>query len=277
MDNEVILEPETEPEVLELETVELETVELETAVPETVVVPETVEVVPDVVVPETVEVVPDVVVPDVVVPETVVPEVVVPEVVVPETVEVVTDVVVPETVEVVTDVVVPDVVVPETVEVVPDVVVPESKELVIYDTDTVSLSINKETNYFNVIVKENKIDGSETYNKTGVDEFLENFKNAWLTIEQEKLKVYLFVQIKGSEDFDSPLDSYIKLINCINSVNTIIKTHCHCMCILTNVQDGSSKLKTRFDYLKNSIKIIRPLLLTDKEREAELFLKTNKL
>ena len=144
----------------------------------------------------------------------------------------------------------------------------DPNSIVLLDTANAKITLNKTKSYFNITVLANE------YNEEGYNEFLEYFKQSWIYISKENLVFYLFIEIEGKENLEFPLDVYVKLIKCISSVDTIIKKHCHCMCILTK---GHCKWREYLDFLTNLIKPPRPLLLTDNKKEADTFLNSNKL
>ena len=139
--------------------------------------------------------------------------------------------------------------------------------VVILDTPSTKITLNKNKSYFNITVIANE------YDETAYNKFLEYFKQSWIYISKENLVFYLFIEIEGKENLEFPLDVYVKLIKCISSIDNNIKNHCHCMCILNT--GSCNKMKEYLDFLTNLIKPPRPLLLTDNKKEAEIFLSSN--
>ena len=115
------------------------------------------------------------------------------------------------------------------------------------------------------------------YNEKIFEEFLILFESTWFLIKKENLICHLCVNLEkcqGNHVF--PLHVYIKLANCLSSLNDTFNSNCHGISILTKdteIWNGIYNIIIKLWHPP----IRRPILLTDKIAEIKLFIKTNKL
>jgi hypothetical protein len=145
--------------------------------------------------------------------------------------------------------------------------------IVIKDTNTYSIFLDKTKSIYSVILKEDN-----PYNEKEFEEFLLYYKNTWEYIRENKLKYHQLINlaINGDNNNELPLDAYIKLIKNITETNDILNSNCHSICILTS---GSTKWKTAYELATKLWKPAkqRPLLFTEDSKHMEAFFLTHKL
>jgi len=144
-------------------------------------------------------------------------------------------------------------------------------EIYILDRPTVKIMLNKQLELFTVDLLSN--DG---YNEEGFNEFLAYFKNTWKTIQSGDDIFALYINIKESRDAEIPLQAYMSLLKCINDINDILRTRCHCICIFTN---DANKWQGVYDFMTKlwNPRENRPIKFTDDQDDKTLFLQSNKL
>jgi len=109
------------------------------------------------------------------------------------------------------------------------------------------------------------------------DEFLILFESIWTLIKKDKLMCHLFINLtESNENIILPLQVYIKLANCLSSLNDTFNSHCHGISILTKNSELWNGIYSIIIKLWHP-PVRRPIILTDKISEIKLFIKTNKL
>jgi hypothetical protein len=115
------------------------------------------------------------------------------------------------------------------------------------------------------------------YTEDSFDEFLILLESTWFLIKNENLICHLCINLENCEEnYNYPLNVYIKLAACLSNLNETFNSNCHGISIFT-------KDAERWMVIYNIIlklwypPIRRPMLLTDKISELKLFIKTNKL
>jgi len=144
-------------------------------------------------------------------------------------------------------------------------------EIYILDRPTVKIILNKHLELFTVRILQN-----DEYNSEGFEEFLKYFQNTWKIISASIDIFSLYVSLETDKDNELPLPAYMSLLKCINEINDILKTNCHCICIFTKEakkwQDAYNFITTLWNPKEN-----RPIKFTDNENVKTLFLQSNKL
>jgi len=144
-------------------------------------------------------------------------------------------------------------------------------EIYILDRPTVKIILNKKLELFTVRIISNNV-----YNQEGFDEFLNYFQNTWAIVKSSDEIYKLYIDIQADKDNELPLSAYMNLLKCINEINEILKTNCHCICIFTKDakkwQDAYNFIKTMWNPREN-----RPIIFTDNIENKTLFLQSNKL
>ena len=99
----------------------------------------------------------------------------------------------------------------------------------------------------------------------------------WTLIKKDKLICHLFINLtESNENIILPLQVYIKLANCLSSLNDTFNSHCHGISILTKNSELWNGIYSIIIKLWHP-PVRRPIILTDKISEIKLFIKTNKL
>jgi hypothetical protein len=115
------------------------------------------------------------------------------------------------------------------------------------------------------------------YKEDAFDEFLVLFESTWFLIKRENLICHLCVNLENCQgNHIFPLHVYIKLANCLSTLNDIFNSNCHGISILTKDSEIWNGIYSIILKLWHP-PIRRPMLLTDKISEIKLFIKTNKL
>jgi hypothetical protein len=142
----------------------------------------------------------------------------------------------------------------------------------IFKSESVILSLNKDTNIFNFdLIEDNP------YDEKGFEECIEYFRNAWVYIKDNNLKFHLLINLGVSKkDNELPLHAYIKLIKMTTELNDIFIKHCHSVCILT---EGSEKWQNSYNLITKlwNPPDKRPFKFTDNPNEVNAFFLSNKI
>ena len=144
-------------------------------------------------------------------------------------------------------------------------------EIYILDRPTVNIILNKKLELFTVRILQN-----DEYNSEGFEEFLKYFQNTWKIIRASIDIFSLYVSLETDKDNELPLPAYMSLLRCINEINDILKTNCHCICIFTK---DAKKWQDAYNFVTTlwNPKEHRPILFTDDEDDKKVFLHSNKL
>tara|TARA_B110001450_G_scaffold247782_1_gene263232 strand:+ start:480 stop:938 length:459 start_codon:yes stop_codon:yes gene_type:complete len=114
------------------------------------------------------------------------------------------------------------------------------------------------------------------YDEEGFKEFLNYFKNTWIMFNKNKEIYKMFINLGDAVDSELPLFAYMSLLKTILDINDILKTNCHCICILTK---GHKKWRDMYNLLTKlwSTKDQRPILFTNDIEEKNKFINSNEL
>ena len=115
------------------------------------------------------------------------------------------------------------------------------------------------------------------YTEDSFDEFLILFESTWFLIKKENLICHLCINLENcGENHNYPLNVYIKLAACLSNLSEIFNSNCHGISIFTN---GAKKWKLIYNIILKlwHPPIRRPIILTNKIKELDLFIKTIKL
>ena len=146
-------------------------------------------------------------------------------------------------------------------------------EVIIKETHGYCINLDNTKHIFNV-----KLKVETEYNEIAYDEFLLYFQNTWEYIKTHNLRYHLLVDLGGSKQNENelPLVAYMKLINTMTKINSLLNLHCHSVCI---VSPGSEKWKNAYKLATKLWKPDkqRPLNFTDVANDAILFFNSHKL
>lgn len=144
-------------------------------------------------------------------------------------------------------------------------------EIYILDRKYIKIILNKTTEMFTVVLL-----SDEGYDSDGFEEFLIYFKNTWKNIHSNSENYKLYINLDTVKNNDLPLHAYVDLLNCINEIDDILKTKCHCICIFTH---NCKPWQDAYNFITKlwNPKGQRPILFTDDADEKNLFLQSNKL
>ena len=115
-----------------------------------------------------------------------------------------------------------------------------------------------------------------SYNENGFNECLVYIENTFKYIKENQLKCSFLCDLRSENNIELPLNAYVKLVNLITQINSILVTNCHCIIILSN---NSKKWKDIYNFITKLWRPDnqRPLEFMENEDFIDSYILKNKL
>lgn len=141
----------------------------------------------------------------------------------------------------------------------------------ILKTESVSITFDKQEE----VLKIKLLDNTE-YNDAGFKESLEYLKNTFVYIDKNNLKCSFICDLRCNTGSELPLHAYVKIVNVITDINSVLLKNCHCVVIITT---DSNKWREMYNFITKlwSPSEQRPIEFMNNEDNLKEFILKNKL